>query len=129
MGKKRKKVRGADSRAAAAAAIALYRATIAARGHEARVEGEHGLRRETRELPRVTLRTLRVTSSRSTRCEEAGHCQACGLLHAPLWRFAESSVGIVYLCTSCKGEAMERRRSGLSSWSGGVDAWHQRYRA
>jgi len=53
---------------------------------------------------------IRLDVSRGARIDLYGDCSRCGQFISPLWFYAKSSHGPVYLCVRCKEKALEKRR-------------------
>ncbi len=60
---------------------------------------------------------LKVYSKRGTRINELLRCSRCGKLRHPVWRYAQSSKGPVFLCSDCKPRSSKssRKRDALSA--------------
>ena len=61
--------------------------------------------------PRILLE-----SKRGTRIDELRKCGECGLPRHPVFRYAKSNVGPVFLCLQCKGEVMEHSLKHVTAW-------------
>jgi len=50
-----------------------------------------------------------IVYDRGREVEEEKPCASCERLVMPVWQFRESDRGMVYLCRSCKDEALQSR--------------------
>jgi hypothetical protein len=60
------------------------------------------IRPEKKKLPAVAKPKLVLISKRSKRIDRDMACAKCGVVHNPVWEYAESSRGRIAICTYCK---------------------------
>ncbi|MBT4377023.1 hypothetical protein HOD29_06635 [archaeon] len=60
---------------------------------------------------------IKLISRRSTRVGIYGPCSLCGFKTDPLWYYAKSSVGQLYLCVRCKTKKVLQKKESKSNLS------------
>ena len=58
---------------------------------------------------------LRLKSKKATRVTSLGPCDECSVSFFTRWRYAESSRGVVFLCSGCKGVVYDRSHGKLDA--------------
>jgi DNA-directed RNA polymerase subunit M/transcription elongation factor TFIIS len=58
-----------------------------------------------------------LISRRGTRIDTLTECDECGRLKQPVWRYADSNKGTVYICAACKPEVFTRSYGSIDIMS------------
>ena len=62
-------------------------------------------------------REIILLSQRSRRINQETRCSACRAIKTPIWRYPDSTAGVVFICASCKptifDESFEEKRDAL----------------
>ncbi len=58
---------------------------------------------------------LVLTSKRGKKVEAYRECAECGRSRMPVWRYAESNLGPVFLCAPCKIEVFDRSHGHIDA--------------
>ena len=57
---------------------------------------------------KILPQAVYLESKRGTKINEIKHCNNCGQLSKPVWRYSKSNFDEVFLCESCKYEVWDR---------------------
>jgi len=68
----------------------------------------------------MLIRPIILFSKRSTRVLGSGHCSKCHSRVSLLWKYGESTRGIVYLCSRCQPATYSRSHGGRDALNGAL---------